>query len=62
MKWAIILLILGIWFIKFSSEEFLSKLLPDNLWFWIGLIIIIYAGYRLGLKNFKLKNLKRILK
>ncbi len=62
MKWAIIFLILGIWFLKFNAEEFLVNTIPINLLSWIGIILIVVGAYRLGLKNFRLKNLKRFLK
>ena len=58
-KIALISLIVGLYFIKFQTENWLTNLLGDKayLWFWIGLIIIIISAHYLGKTQFSFKTI-----
>ena len=58
MKIGIILIILGIWVIKSNLENFVTNLIPYNLEYVIGILLINYGVYRLGKKNFSWSHVK----
>ncbi len=62
MKIGLILLILGLWFLKFNAEEFLVNIIPIKLISWIGIILVVLGAYRIGIKKFRFSQIKRIFK